>query len=125
MKYQIRKLEFHSACHGSEVVNLDPEDFRELEGLPYTGSTEKEFLSYVEELVQNLAYDDQVPTNLPEALRDTLMALLDTSTYTQIWDSREKGEESYLESGEVDPKCRSTGGFKVSCETKPKEKDDW
>ena len=46
--YKIRRNEKFTQCHVSEVITLDPENFRTI-SIPYSGETESEFLKYIEE----------------------------------------------------------------------------
>jgi hypothetical protein len=112
MKYHIRKVEKVTIWEATEVIELNPKSFKKLESNPYTGSTEEDFLNYI----NSLKYD------LPQELED-----IDYEAYdklTQLFDgemkqtvytsSAEHSEESWLQIGKVDPKYTKQGGFNCS-----------
>jgi hypothetical protein len=105
MKHQIRKVEQTTIWSATEAIQLDPENFRNLDEEAYTGESEEDFVKYVASLDQyNLPYDlDSESMDLLTALHEAPME--------EINNSAQKGENSWLEIGEKDESYRKTGGF--------------
>lgn len=110
MKYQIRKCEEITIWQSSEVVNLDPEDFKNLDENAYTGDTEEEFLKYIEKFIDTCRWDG-VPCDLDISVADELDKLIENVKWTEYANSCQKGENSWLEIGEQDEQYRRSGGF--------------
>ena len=49
MAYQLRKVERYTNWEATEAVTLNPDDFTTL-SYPYSGTTEVEFMNYIQEL---------------------------------------------------------------------------
>ena len=47
MTYKIRKRENLTVYLASQIIELDPNNFRNLEENPYTGDSQEEFLNYI------------------------------------------------------------------------------
>lgn len=113
---QVRKLESVSYIYSTEVVNLDPEKFRNC-SRPYEGNSDEEFLSYLDKIGYDL---DSLLEEVDEETADELVKLLDTP-HREIWNSTLKGEKSWYESGKcVEGKVKN-GGF----ETEHSTDDSW
>ena len=112
MTYKIRKRENMEVYMTSEIVELDPNDFRELEENPYTGDSQEEFLKYIEDL--NLQYNEP-SDELDFEVQEELKKLGENLSWTEFGNSAEKGSNTWFELGEENPAYRRTGGFDVSC----------
>jgi hypothetical protein len=117
MTYKIRKRENVTLYLASEVVELDPNNFRDLEENPYTGDSQQEFLKYIEGL--NLEYSDP-SEELDYDVQESLKKLGENIELTEFGNSAEKGSNTWFELGEENPAYRRTGGFDVSCSSNDK-----
>lgn len=113
MKYQIRKVEEITIWQATEVAELDPEAFKNLEENPYTGNSEEEFLNYIQEFINTCRWDG-FPNDLDPDATDELDKLVENVQWTQYANSCEKGETSWYQSGEKNEEYRKTGGFKIN-----------
>ena len=102
MKYQIRKCEKITIWRSTQVIELDPEDFRDNEEFPYAGSSEKEFLDYISQFSYDIPDDDVFAP---------LFELQDSPDWNEYASSVDKGEESWLEIGEASENAYKSGGF--------------
>ena len=117
MAYQLRKVERYTNWEATEAVTLNPDDFTTL-SYPYGGSTEVEFMNYIQELY----YEDwyEICEEL-EALdymdsADALSTLFEGEM--EIYSSTtEKEEDMWVEVGEVNEEYSKYGGFKSSFNT--------
>lgn len=102
---QIRKCEKVTVYNTTEVAKLNPEDFRTL-SVPFEGQTDEEFLSYLEDNKEDI-YE--------EISEDIFLELnkIWEPEWTEYSNSTWNGEESWLESGEVNKEYTKTGGFQV------------
>jgi hypothetical protein len=115
MKYYIRKVEKITIWEATDPIELNPKFFKKLKDNPYTGSTEEDFLKYID----SLRYD------LPQELEDIdfetydkLVVFFDGEMKQKIFTSTAENEEnSWLEIGEVDPTYTKKGGFNPSFDT--------
>jgi hypothetical protein len=114
MTYKIRKRENVTLYLASEVIELDPNDFRNLKENPYTGDSQEEFLSYINNL--NLDFDD-APEELDYDVQDGLNKLGQNIKWTEFGSSAEKGSDTWYELGEDIKSYRRTGGFDIHCST--------
>jgi hypothetical protein len=102
MKYQIRKCEKITIWRATQVIEFDPEDFRDNEEFPYTGNSEKEFLDYISQFSYDIPDDDAFAP---------LFELQDNPDWNEYASSVDKGEESWLEIGEANEDAYKAGGF--------------
>lgn len=102
MKYQIRKCEKITIWRATQVIEMDPEDFRGHEEFPYTGNSEKEFLDYISQFSYDIPDDDAFAP---------LFELQDSPDWNEYASSVDKGEESWLEIGEANENAYKSGGF--------------
>jgi hypothetical protein len=114
MTYKIRKRENIEVYMTSEIVELDPNDFRDLEENPYTGDSQEEFLKYIDNL--NLQYNEP-SEELDFEVQEELKKLGENLSWTEFGNSAEKGSDSWYELGEEDSTYRRTGEFNISCRT--------
>ena len=114
MTYKIRKRENITLYLASQVVELDPNDFRNLEENPYTGDSQEEFLKYIDSL--NLEYSEP-SDELDYDVQEELRKLGENIKWTEFDNSAQKGSNCWLELGEVNKEYRKTGGFVASCST--------
>ena len=114
MTYKIRKRENMEVYMTSEIVELDPNDFRELEENPYTGDSQEEFLNYISNL--NLEFDNP-SEELAYEIQDKLSKLGQNIKWTEFGNSAMNGSDTWYELGQEDESYRRTGGFDISCRT--------
>ena len=115
MKYYIRKVEKITIWEATDPIELNPKFFKKLKDNPYKGSTEEDFLKYID----SLRYD------LPQELEDIdfetydkLVVFFDGEMKQKIFTSTAENEEnSWLEIGEVDPTYTKKGGFNPNFDT--------
>lgn len=109
---QIRKCERVTSYSTTEVANLNPDDFRKL-SVPFEGESDEEFLEYLEE------NRDEIEENYEELDEETLNELnkLWEPEWTEYSNSAWNGEDSWLESGEVNAEHTKTGDFEVMSST--------
>jgi hypothetical protein len=113
MKYQIRKIEQITMWQATEVAEVDPEAFKNLEENPYTGNSEEEFLTYIQEFINTCRYDG-FPSDLDDEVATELDKMIENLNWTEYANSCENGETSWYQIGEKDEKYRKTGGFKIN-----------
>ena len=106
--YQIRKCERVTTVSHSGTALLDPENFRNI-SIPYEGSTEEEFLQYLEENRYEL---DEIWEEIDEDTMTELNKLWEPE-WTEYDNSAWHGEESWLELGEPNPEYSKYGGFET------------
>jgi hypothetical protein len=124
MKYQIRKAEQYTVWQATEVANLDPEDFKNLEENPYTGDSEEEFLKYIAEFINTCRWDG-FPSDLNSAATKELDKMVENVNWTEYHNSSFDGEESWYEIGEADESYRKSGGFNSRFDTIQNTNTDW
>ena len=115
MKYHIRKVEKVTIWEATDPIELNPKFFKKLKDNPYKGSTEEDFLKYID----SLRYD------LPQELEDIdfetydkLVVFFDGGMEQKIFNSTaEHSEDSWLEIGEINPKLSKRGGFNSRFDT--------
>ena len=107
--YQLRRCKTYTISKSSEVVELNPEDFRSI-SYPFEGETEEDFLNYLDTITYEADIYD-IYDELDEGVADALARLLEPEEYKVFFDSETKGENAWLESGEVDEAYRKNGGF--------------
>lgn len=109
---QIRKCERVTTYSTTEVANLNPDDFRTI-SIPFEGETDEEFLSYLEE---NRSELEEIYEEFNE---DTLSELnkMWEPEWTEYSNSAWNGEDSWLESGEINEEYSRTGGFEIMIST--------
>jgi hypothetical protein len=113
MKYQIRKVEEITSWLATEVAELDPEAFRNLENNAYTGNTEEEFLNYIQGFINTCRFDGQ-PDDLDLETGYEIDKMIENVNWTEYANSCNKGETSWFQIGEKDDSYRKTGGFKIN-----------
>ena len=109
--YQLRRCKTYTISEASEVVELNPEDFRNI-SYPFEGETEEDFLNYLDTITYEADIYD-IYDELDEGVADSLAGLLEPEEYKVFFDSENKGENAWLESGEVDEAYRKNGGFNI------------
>jgi hypothetical protein len=110
---QIRKCEKVTVYNTTEVANLNPEKFKNL-SIPFEGETDEEFLSYLDENMYELyevIYEEIDEETLAE------LSKVWEPEWTEYSNSAWNGEDSWLESGEVNEEYSKTGGFQVKNST--------
>jgi hypothetical protein len=111
MTYKIRKRENMMT---SEIIELDPNDFRNLEENPYTGDSQEEFLDYIGNL--NLEFDSP-SEELAYETQDKLSKLGQNVKWTEFGNLAMSGSYTWYELVEEDEGYSRTGGFNISCAT--------
>ena len=109
---QIRKCERVTTYSTTEVANLNPDDFRNI-SIPFEGQNDEEFLSYLEE---NRSELEEIYEEFNE---DTLSELnkMWEPEWSEYSNSAWNGEDSWLESGEINEEYSRTGGFEIMIST--------
>ena len=103
---QIRKCERVTVYNTTEVANLNTEDFKNI-SFPFEGESDEEFLSYLDENRYEL---EEIWEEFSEETLSELNKLWEPE-WTEYSNSAWKGEESWLEGGEVNEEYTKTGGF--------------
>jgi hypothetical protein len=103
---QIRKCERVTVYNTTEVANLNPEDFKNI-SFPFEGESDEEFLSYLNENRYEL---EEIWEEFSEETLSELNKLWEPE-WTEYSNSAWKGEDSWLEGGEVNEEYTKTGGF--------------
>ena len=93
---QIRKCERVTSYNTTEVANLNPEDFKNI-SFPFEGESDEEFLSYLDENRYEL---EEIWEEFSEETLSELNKLLEPE-WTEYSNSAYKGEDSWLEVGNV------------------------
>ena len=114
MTYTIRKRENVTLYLASDAVELDDDDFKNLEENPYTGNSEEDFLKYISEF--NL-YDGP-PWDLDSECALELEKLGFDVEMKEFDNSAQKCADVWFESGKVDEKYSRYGGFNSTHSTK-------
>ena len=109
---QIRKCERVTVYNTTEVANLNPEDFKNI-SFPFEGESDEEFLSYLNENRYEL---EEIWEEFSEETLSELNKLWEPE-WTEYSNSAWKGEESWLEGGEVNEEYTKTGGFEATNST--------
>lgn len=105
---QIRKCERVTSYSATEVANLNPDDFRSI-SFPFEGESDEEFLSYLDENRYEL---EEICEEFSEETLSELNKLWEPQ-WTEYSNSAWNGEDSWLESGEVNTEYTKTGYFEV------------
>jgi hypothetical protein len=115
--FTIRKVERKTIWQATTPVSLNPEIFNKLKSFPYTSSLgdESDFLNYIKGLYE-LDYEEKenIFQELKESGSEDQAKLLETlfDFDMEIYsDSSYNGEDSWFESGNVNPNYRGYGGF--------------
>ena len=103
---QIRKCERVTVYNTTEVADLNTEDFKNI-SFPFEGESDEEFLSYLNENRYEL---EEIWEEFSEETLSELNKLWEPE-WTEYSNSAWKGEESWLEGGEVNEEYTKTGGF--------------
>jgi hypothetical protein len=103
---QIRKCERVTVYNTTEVADLNPEDFKNI-SFPFEGESDEEFLSYLNENRYEL---EEIWEEFSEETLSELNKLWEPE-WTEYSNSAWKGEDSWLEGGEVNEEYTKTGGF--------------
>lgn len=113
----IRKVERKTIWQATTPVSLNPEIFSKIKSFSYTSSLEDEsdFLNYIKDLYE-LDYEEKenIFQELKESGSEDQAKLLETlfDFDMEIYsDSSYNGEDSWFESGNVNPNYRGYGGF--------------
>lgn len=115
MKYYIRKVEKVTIWEATDAIELNPKFFKKLKNNPYKGSTEEDFLKYIDSLRYDLPEElEDIDFETYDKLRDLFDGEMEQKVYTS---SAENSEESWLEIGDVDPDSTRRGGFNSRFDT--------
>lgn len=94
----IRKVERYTVLRQTTHVNIDPEKFRGL-SRPYEGTTDKEFLEYLDEILGELYDDEDLWNELDPETQESIGALVEPE-YEEFHNTAWDGEDSFLQCGE-------------------------
>lgn len=104
-KMHFRKIAKVTSFQTSEIIELNPEDFRNHENNPYEGNSNEEFFEYIK------AFDHDDTDGLSDETIEALAKIGYETVFTEYYNSTQDGEETYLEMGKADPAYRKAGGF--------------
>jgi len=113
MEIEMRKVESYSVVTATSPVKLNVEDFRVCNP-PFEGETENDFMNYFYLKVEWI--EDFMEEN-KDVLSEETMSCLEQLAYPEMeemFDSRNKGEDSWYEIGKTNPEYRRTNGFQVT-----------
>ena len=113
-KVYVRKVETWTISSASEPVEVNVEALRKCEP-PYEGNSDEELAQYLFENVY-MNYDFyENETNKEVYGEDTVYELCMEEVYDmeEFFDSRNKGEESWIQVGVPNPEWTKHGGFEV------------
>jgi hypothetical protein len=115
MKYQIRKVEKVTIWEATDPIELNPKFFKKLKDNPYKGSTEEDFLTYIDSLRFDLPQElEDIDFETYDKLRDLFEGEMQKNIYHT---TAEHSEDSWLEIGDVDPSYSKKGGFNSRFDT--------
>ena len=107
MKYQIRKVEKVTIWEATDAIELNPKFFKKLKDNPYKGSTEEDFLKYINSLQFDLPQELE---DIDYETYDKLKDLFEGEMQKKIYNSTaEHSEDSWFEIGDVDPSYSKRG----------------
>lgn len=93
----MRKVERYTVLRETEHIMLDPERFRGISN-PYEGSTDKEFIEYIEEKLGEFYEDDDLWNELDEDTQYQLGKFFEPE-YSEFYNSAWDGEDSFIQTG--------------------------
>jgi hypothetical protein len=100
---QLRRCEKYTVYRSTEVINLDPEKFRDLKDFPYTGETDEEFLQYISES----GFHIEIPEDVDDDTRNELFKIQDGTDWIE-YDPEHRIRIQYID------RYLKTGGGKKS-----------
>ena len=96
----LRKVERYTVLRDTESITLDPEKFRGISN-PYEGQTDKEFIEYIHNNIQEFYDDDELWDELDVETQIQLGKFLEPE-YREFYNSAWKAEDSFIECGTID-----------------------
>jgi hypothetical protein len=112
MKYYIRKVEQVTIWEATKPIELNVKSFKKIKSNPYKGSSEEDFLNYINSLRHDLPQElEDIDYDAYDKLNDLFGGEMPQKMYTS---SAENEENSWLEIGEVDDSYTKSGGFNSS-----------
>jgi hypothetical protein len=115
MKYYIRKVEKVTIWEATDALELNPKFFKKLKENPYKGSTEEDFIKYIDSLRFDLPQElEDIDFETYDKLRDLFEGEMQKNIYHT---TAEHSEDSWLEIGDVDPSYSKKGGFNSRFDT--------
>ena len=94
----IRKVERYTVLRQTTHASVDPEKFRGI-SKPYEGSTDKEFIDYINEVLQEFYDDEDLWNELDQETQESIGGLVEPE-YEEFHNTAWDGEDSFLQSGE-------------------------
>jgi hypothetical protein len=94
----IRKVERYTVLRQTTHASVDPEKFRGI-SRPYEGSTDKEFIDYINEVLQEFYDDEDLWNELDQETQESIGGLVEPE-YEEFHNTAWDGEDSFLQSGE-------------------------
>ena len=113
MKLDFRTRTSFTITNVSKPVTLDSEDFRKVEP-PYEGETEAEFYEYISDILSNWEAEEFLEDNKEHFSEEFSNKLYDTFIEyptNEMFDSRYKSDEIYIDGGRIDKEYTKYGGF--------------
>ena len=113
MKLDFRARVSFFITNVTKPMTLDSEDFRNAEP-PYTGETESDFFKYISENLQSWEGEEFIEANVDKFSEQMLDDMYDTFVEypsIEMFDSRTKSDEVFLDGGKIDEEYTKYAGF--------------
>ena len=123
-KVYVRKVETWTISAASDPIEVNVEALRKCDP-PYEGSTDEELAMYLYDNVYNNCDWYENETNIEVYGEDAAYELVMEECYTEneFFDSRTKGEDSFVQVGVPNPEWTKQGGFQPLADGR--YKSDW
>lgn len=118
-KVYVRKVETWTVSAASEPIEVNVEALRKCDP-PYEGNSDAELANYLYNVVCGNCDWYENETNIREYGEDASYELAMEECYAdnEFFDSRDKGEESWIQVGVPNPQWTKYGGFEVKANGK-------
>ena len=118
-KVYVRKVETWTISAGSEPIEVNVEALRNCEP-PYEGESDEDLATYLWENVFNNYdwYDNDTNKEVYGEEEAYALSFEECEDMEEFYDSRMKGEESWIQVGTPNPEFTKRGGFEVTAEGK-------
>ena len=113
MKWDFRTRISSTITNITQLITLDSEDFRKVEP-PYEGETEAEFYEYISDILSNWEAEDFLSENkgnFSDELEDKIIDTFIEYPTEEMFDSRYKSDEIFIDGGKIDKEYTKYGGF--------------
>jgi hypothetical protein len=113
MKLDFRARVSFTLTNVTKPMTLDSEDFRNVEP-PFEGETEEEFFTYISENLQSWEGEEFMEANVDKFSEQMLDEMYNTFVEyptIEMFDSRYKSDEVFLDGGTIDEEYTKYAGF--------------